>query len=593
MAIELPSSALPVKEALLGIYNSASGPVKKRFKNYLTDKKIKNIYDHLRSIGKVRTIWQTDKPTPIKYFYYPQQIKFDGQDYAVSKLSDLSKISNRIIIQGIVGQGKSIFLRYICIEELKKLSSIPVFIELRKFKDNKTLIEQIRDYLEDIGLDSTQETFKYLATKNKLNIFLDAYDEIDEVLERFIFDEIERLCRKYPDLIVIITSRLDCKIQNSELFTITSITPLNPTDLKPIIRKLSTDVETANKIYTGVENSNVSVANLLTTPLMVTLLIFVYKSDQKIPTKPIEFYESLFTTVLSKHDKQKPGGVSRVRKTKISDTLFQKIFNCVSFLSSQDSNTSLKDSELHSYIIKAKQYYNEKFDADEYINDVCKITCLILKDGFYYSYLHKSIQEYHAANFIRSLPENKVKEFYKSIIENGKWRKWDQQISFLAELDNYRYNKYFVSSSCQYAKKILFSNNEKIKHSLISEFLSETNIGINITTISDDLRVDTFSNNPLLEFNHIKKFIFISESLDIVLIRLLNTNNNYVKQRGFDISDLNRTKLPLNQFLNRINKSNVFNDDYSRAINQVINKDLAVASKSIQQHENTDDIFKL
>lgn len=597
MPIDLPATATPLKEVLSDLYNTAKGPVKKKFKNYITNKNIKLIYEHLRSIGKVRTIWQTDKPTPIKSFYYPQKIKFNGKDIAVSKLSDLSQISNRIIIQGIVGQGKSIFLRYICIEELKKLSSIPVFIELRKLINDKTLIEQIRDYLKDIGLDSTEETFEYLASTNKLIILLDAYDEIDEVLESFIFNEIERLCRNYPDLIIIVTSRLDCSIQNSELFTITSITPLDASDLKPIIRKLCTDEESANKINKGVESSNASVKALLTTPLMVTLLIFVYKSDQKIPTKPIEFYESLFTTVLSKHDKQKPGGVSRVRKTNISDMLFQKIFNCISFLSSQDSNTSLKYSDLHSYIEKAKDYYGEKIDTDEYINEVCKITCLILKDGFYYSYLHKSIQEYHAANFISSLPENKVIEFYNSIIKDGKWRKWSQQLSFLVELDKYRCNKYFVLPSCVIAKKSIFNTNGVIKSSLIFSFMDEITVGINTLSNSDNLNVDTIAGLPESNlYKHSNDSYAISANIGndftTLFLRLMSGFLNSAKRSGLNFTNIEGTRMKHKELLNYIDKSSLFISNFSIVLMNTIDNKQRVAIEENQQQENTSDLFK-
>lgn len=134
VTIEIPLAALPLKEAVSDMYNAAKGVVKRRFNNHSSNKNIKNVYDHIRSIGKVRTIWQTDRPAPIKSFYYPQKIIFEENSYSIKSLSNLTKISNRIVVQGIVGQGKSIFLRYLCIEELRRFSSIPVFLELRKFE---------------------------------------------------------------------------------------------------------------------------------------------------------------------------------------------------------------------------------------------------------------------------------------------------------------------------------------------------------------------------------------------------------------------------------------------------------------------------
>jgi hypothetical protein len=474
MDITVPATALPLKEAITGLYKTATGPVKQRFKNYITDKKIKKIYEHLRDLGKVRTIWQTDRPVPIKNFYYPQKVKHNELIIPINNIGDLTKISKRIIIQGIVGQGKSIFLRHLCASELKQIKLIPVFIELRKYKKGSTLLEQICENLEQIGLDRKVETFEFLVEKQKIRLILDAYDELPDNTELEVITEIEAICRKYPNLEIIISSRPDYSIQNSEFFSICSIEPLKKIDLLPLLNKLCETQYSANKIYDGIRRGGDSIINLLTTPLMVTLLVFVYRADQKIPTKPIDFYDSLFTTVLSRHDKLKPGEINRSRKTIISDSTFQKMFNCLSFLSSQDSKLSMKEEEIISYIEKSKSYLREDLNIEGYLSDTCRVTCLILKDGFYYNYLHKSIQEYHAAKFISALPENKAVEFYKKIQDSKKSHKWHGQIDFLLELDKYRCNKFFLLKCIDNFDKEFFH-----KNGTLSELLTKTAVMLN------------------------------------------------------------------------------------------------------------------
>lgn len=130
MPVEIPMSALPLKKALTDLYESAKGPVKTRFRNHVTDRNVKNVYEHLRDIGKVRTIWQAERPTSIRSFYYPQKLKIESETILIKKLSDVTAISNRIVIQGIVGQGKSIFMRYLCSEELKNLKLFQYFWSL-------------------------------------------------------------------------------------------------------------------------------------------------------------------------------------------------------------------------------------------------------------------------------------------------------------------------------------------------------------------------------------------------------------------------------------------------------------------------------
>ncbi len=53
--------------------------------------------------------------------------------------------------------------------------------------------------------------------------------------------------------------------------------------------------------------------------------------------------------------------------------------------------------------------------------DFVDITCLIQKDGYdRYVFLHKSIQEYHAAEYVKSLNLEKKKVFMEAILNDIK-----------------------------------------------------------------------------------------------------------------------------------------------------------------------------
>jgi len=605
MPIEIPATAIPLQKILTKISTSAEGPIKKRFNIFLAKRNLKHIYDHLRSLGKVRTIWQTDKPAAIRNFYYPQKLSVNDKSYQIKSISDLAQISSHTVVQGIVGQGKSIFMRYLCMEELKKPESIPVFLELRKFTKEHTLIDEIRAYLSDIGLDDSTHTFEHLANNGNLSLLLDAYDELEEEIEKKVYKEIEKFCKKFPNITMIVTSRPNYSIQNSEHFSIANITPLEKSDLEPLLRKLCDDRASADELRKGITGSASSVVELLTTPLMVTLLVFVYKSDRKIPTKPIEFYESLFITVMSRHDKLKPGGVNRNRKTKLSDSNFKKIFNCISFLSSQDSKTSFKESEIIDYIEKAKNYYEEYFESDALLEEVCRITCLILKDGFDYNYLHKSIQEYHAAVFISGLPENKAIEFYSSLVGEGKWHKWREQIQFLIELDKYRCCKYFILPSCDMAEKELLTKARNLKPKVFEkfirgqriEYIDDTECPGSLELISIHSGVDKDFRN-LYPFSPYQFMPFIFRELEIRRLDL-ETAKAMVKakqarkpRKRNELAGASLTTT-LGELIAFLNLNQKLKKGMSKIILRVIDENYEMANATIQQLESTEDIFKL
>ncbi|WP_152467875.1 hypothetical protein [Vibrio fluvialis] len=85
------------------------------------------------------------------------------------------------------------------------------------------------------------------------------------------------------------------------------------------------------------------------------------------------------------------------------------------------------------------------------------ITCLIQKDGFdKFVFLHKSIQEFHAAKFIASLPHKHKEKFYLKlvdIIDNED--KFDNVLVFLRYIDADDYNSLLVLN---------YFNKKKLNH---------------------------------------------------------------------------------------------------------------------------------
>ena len=53
-----------------------------------------------------------------------------------------------------------------------------------------------------------------------------------------------------------------------------------------------------------------------------------------------------------------------------------------------------------------------------FLDDIVNMTCLILKEGDEYCFIHKTVQEYYAASFIRRKPEKPwAQKFYKTMVK--------------------------------------------------------------------------------------------------------------------------------------------------------------------------------
>jgi hypothetical protein len=89
-----------------------------------------------------------------------------------------------------------------------------------------------------------------------------------------------------------------------------------------------------------------------------------------------------------------------------------------------------------------------KEDTDAYIKDITSITCLILEESNQYRFIHRTVQEYYSASFIRTRPEPIAIKFYQACHHPSKAFRWDQELSFLSDIDKYRHNKYFLLPVC-------------------------------------------------------------------------------------------------------------------------------------------------
>lgn len=68
---------------------------------------------------------------------------------------------NGILINGRLGQGKSILLKYLQFLELNTGDTLPIFLELRKIKQANQIIESACEKLNDMGLECSNKLFDF------------------------------------------------------------------------------------------------------------------------------------------------------------------------------------------------------------------------------------------------------------------------------------------------------------------------------------------------------------------------------------------------------------------------------------------------
>lgn len=432
------------------LYKGAKGAVREGMSRWSTVAGIKKASASLLKIEKVKTIWSPEEEVSLRQFYYPSKLQTKvpiGQTATIIDTDNISNLPDRnIVIEGIVGQGKSIFMRHLAstILRAEHLETIPAFIELRTISSKRNLKDIIFLFLESLGISGDQSTFDYLADSDRITLLLDGFDEIPSECVGEVIFELGNLQTRYPDLKIIISSRPRNHIQNTTGFQVLELVKLDEADYDPFISKLITSKTKRFDVVEALNDSPESIKGVITTPLMLTLVVIVYQTEKEIPSTLAEFFDKLFGTVFSKHDRLK-AGFNRQHFSGLSERRLKQLFDTFCFMVVQSGGTrSLDSKQFEAAFDNAISYAPEcKCDVDSFRNDIIKVACLMVEEGFDTStFLHKSILDYHAAAFVKNLNDNIAADFYSSAFHN--YRAWRNVVEFLKSIDTNRYYRYYI-----------------------------------------------------------------------------------------------------------------------------------------------------
>ncbi len=345
-----------IKPIITDLYNGAKGIVHTGLQKWSTDAGIHNIASTLIDLTHVKTIWSGEDEKPLEDFYYPSKIEDQQKPKKIASIDELPR--GNLVIEGIVGQGKSMFLRHLAASMIKtkKPKRIPIFLELRTINSKRSLLDSISLYLESIGIKYNTEIFDYLAQSGKITLLLDGFDEIPGECVSDVIVELGAIQRKYKSLKIIISSRPRSNIQNASGFKVVKLVPLETSDYDPFVSKLIKDPIKKSDVITALENCADSIKGVVHTPLMLTLVVMIYQTEKQIPSTLSGFFDKLFGVVFAKHDKQK-AGFNRQHYSGLSESDLKIFFETFCFMAVQSKmGRSMTSAEFDKAFAGAKKY---------------------------------------------------------------------------------------------------------------------------------------------------------------------------------------------------------------------------------------------
>ncbi len=437
----------------------------KGYRTRKMEKSLENLSEKITSVIKVKTFYQIDKSIDLHEFYIP--IRVNDVSLAIDHISKIN--SNSIVLEGTVGQGKSIFMRYLTYQEALQGQKIPIFFELRRLENSQSLAEAITSTISNWIPLFSKENFDKVVRSGHLILFLDGFDELPHERIQNIVNEIEGWCDRYPKMQLIISARSESEIQKSTYFKIYKLSIYTSLEQEKLIEKLIPNKETQYVLKKAIKNSSIEIKNLLKTPLMVTLFVMQYEVTLAIPANQSEFYDNLFHSLISRHDNTKPGYKRRL-SSDLTEIKLQEIFEEFCFITCNNGKLIFSYSEVIAFIDECLKRQRIEVSAEKILEDFSKVIFLLIKDGLEYSFIHKSVQEYFYASFVHKKCEKDKEDFYLRLLQISQldiYARMSNISNFLEEIDTYDYYKYFkIPALSEYIDfyEITFQSNYIVKN---------------------------------------------------------------------------------------------------------------------------------
>ncbi len=351
----------------------------------------------------IKTLLYRDKPVSIKKHFVKPDISVNKNVIGQNDHDDFITATRYLVISGTAGCGKSTYMKSLFLRFVEdEFDGLPIFIELRHL--NAAAYISLHDYifgiLKDVNPEFTKEQLDYSLKIGKIVLFLDGYDEINYDSRHKYEKEIVKFCNSYGKIKIIISSRPDDIFDSWEEFTRAEILPFDKIKAIKLVEKLEYDEETKSKFLNELNGELFERhMDFLSNPLLLTMMMLTYEQLAEIPDKIHIFYNQAFDTLFHKHDALK-SLYKRKSHTGLAVDDFKRLLSAFSILSYADNKYSFSREEALNYIGTAKKLENLSPNKVEYINDLIESVCILMKDGIFYTFTHRSFQEYFTAYFI-------------------------------------------------------------------------------------------------------------------------------------------------------------------------------------------------
>lgn len=406
-----------IYEGFKADYEQHLVPMTTHFENYL-----KSAYER-HSV--VSTLVLRNSKRRLKDIYVPLTIQEENnaEEKAVMEKYPIEfmRKHSKMIIRDTAGMGKTTLVKRLFLSAIDDVLAIPIIVELRRITQGTTLLDIVYGQIDSLAETFDHQLLLRLIQQGGFVFFFDGYDEVANEQKAMVTEEIKSLVSKAPENKYIITSRPELSLQTFGDFSVFTIQQLTEKEATDLLRKYDNNGEISKILIDKLNNiSYTNVKDFLRTPLLTSLLFTAFDYKQKVPIRKDEFYQQVFDAYFESHDLTKDGGFVRQKQSGLSMSDFKKVLRYLGFkcLKRQFKIEFTKADLVNLLGEIQNEYSGEHFVSEDFIKDIVTAVPLFIKDGIYYRWIHKSMQEYFAALFIHDDARNSQKAILEKMLQS-------------------------------------------------------------------------------------------------------------------------------------------------------------------------------
>ncbi|QYG06071.1 NACHT domain-containing NTPase [Janthinobacterium sp. PAMC25594] len=346
-------------------------------------------------------------------------------------------------ITDVAGMGKSTFVKNMCLEIFDRSEKVPIFFELSEFDQSLSLIDNLAKNFDDLDKVFNRDLFKKLVAKGKFFVILDGFDEVAVDSRKILISQIEVFDRKKQKNSLVLTSRPQEAVPVFDNAVRLGLKSLSRDQVISILNKYDnfSDLDIGFRLQKEFERIP---EKFLTTLLLVGLLYRTYGFNNSIAQKISIFYSEIFDALYKGHDLTKSGYV-REKLSGLDVDEFRRLFRpfCFFYIF-KNSDQRQSANYFVSLVADAKKVCSIKeFLPQNFIDDLLVAVPLLARDGLSIKFMHRSIAEYFAAEYIAYCSKaGKILEKINDEEFSGKFR---EAIEYIYDISPGLYRKYVTA----------------------------------------------------------------------------------------------------------------------------------------------------